>query len=265
MTPPIVILSPHFDDAVLSCWHVLSGPEEVRVVNVFAGVPPAGTPPGYWDRVGGRADPAGVVHERIEEDRRALALAGREAANLGFLDLQYRLAPQPHGELVEALRAELPADATVYAPGALGPVPDDARSLIEEGQVHPDHLAVRAAALELRAHGFEVVLYADLPHATAGGLPDWVRGDGGTARQREVSERWRRLLEEAGLATDALAGTVRALRGDDFARKLAAVRAYASQVGLIEDMFNRPVDDPELLGYEVEWRLPAPSSSASAA
>jgi hypothetical protein len=34
-----VILSPHLDDAVLSCWHLLTGPGEVEVINVFAGVP----------------------------------------------------------------------------------------------------------------------------------------------------------------------------------------------------------------------------------
>src|SRR3954468_1605952 len=47
------ILSPHLDDAVLSCWHVLTGPGEVAVVNVFAGVPPAGAPVGWWDRLSG--------------------------------------------------------------------------------------------------------------------------------------------------------------------------------------------------------------------
>ncbi len=37
-----IILSPHFDDAVLSCWHLLAGAGAVLVVNVFAGEPPAG-------------------------------------------------------------------------------------------------------------------------------------------------------------------------------------------------------------------------------
>jgi hypothetical protein len=35
MGPDAVILSPHFDDAVLSCWHALASAGEVLVVNVF--------------------------------------------------------------------------------------------------------------------------------------------------------------------------------------------------------------------------------------
>src|SRR5436190_795304 len=47
------ILSPHPDDAVLSLWHVLAGPGEVAVVNVFAGRP-AGSELGWWDALGDR-------------------------------------------------------------------------------------------------------------------------------------------------------------------------------------------------------------------
>lgn len=46
MTCPIVIVSPHPDDAVLSCWHLLDDPGQVSVINVFAGVPPTAEPAG---------------------------------------------------------------------------------------------------------------------------------------------------------------------------------------------------------------------------
>ena len=91
-----VILSPHFDDAVLSCWHVLASAGEVLVVNVFAGEPPAGTL-GWWDELAGATDSAAAVRARIDEDRRALALAGRTAVNLPFLDSQYRQSDQARG------------------------------------------------------------------------------------------------------------------------------------------------------------------------
>src|SRR5947208_3206705 len=100
----IAILSPHLDDAVLSCWHLLAGPREVAVLNVFAGVPPAGEPAGWWDRLVGDpdADAATVVRARRAEDRAALALAGRAATNLGFLDRQYRPDPEPPAALAAA-------------------------------------------------------------------------------------------------------------------------------------------------------------------
>ena len=55
---PVVILSPHLDDAVLCCWHVLSGPADVRVINLFAGLPARGAAPGWWDR---RTEPRAMV------------------------------------------------------------------------------------------------------------------------------------------------------------------------------------------------------------
>ena len=55
MDPDTIILSPHFDDAVLSCWHLLASAGEVLVVNVFAGEPPAGTL-GWWDELAGASD-----------------------------------------------------------------------------------------------------------------------------------------------------------------------------------------------------------------
>src|SRR5271170_7121838 len=139
MRPDVVILSPHFDDAALSCWHVLAGPAEVLVVNVFAGEPPAGAL-GWWDRAAGASDSPAAVRVRVDEDRRALALAGRAAVNLPFLDSQYREGDQAAGEIVEALRGVPVAGARLYAPASLG-------------DHHRDHTAVRAAALALHAEG----------------------------------------------------------------------------------------------------------------
>src|SRR5271165_5063629 len=131
MGPDAVVLS-RFDDAVLSCWHLLASAGEVLVVNVFAGEPPAGAL-GWWDRLAGATDSAAVVRTRIEEDRQALALAGRTAVNLPFLDSQHRQPDQASGEIVEALREVLVAGARVYAPASLG-------------DHHRDHTAVRGAA-----------------------------------------------------------------------------------------------------------------------
>ena len=54
----LVLLSPHLDDAVLSCWHVLSSSADVVVLNVFTAIPPAGTQTPRWDRVTGSDDSA---------------------------------------------------------------------------------------------------------------------------------------------------------------------------------------------------------------
>jgi LmbE family N-acetylglucosaminyl deacetylase len=238
----IVILSPHLDDAVLSCWHLLTAPEEVGVVTVFAGVPSELTVPAWWDQYTGAADSGERVRERLEEDRRALELAGRTAVNLGFLDEQYRDDEQRVGPLTEQIEALLSPGVRIYAPAAFAN--------------HADHALVRAAALRLRDADFPVSLYADLPHATVHGWPAWVKG----------GRRWGKDLaaafwEHALAGTGILAPSVYALDGESHQRKLTAVRMYRTQLRGLEEFAGRSVTDREMLGYEVEW---ATSRSAQA-
>jgi LmbE family N-acetylglucosaminyl deacetylase len=214
MSPNTVILSPHFDDAVLSCWHVLARAGEVLVVNVFAGEPPAGTL-GWWDELAGASDSAAAVRARIEEDRQALALAGRAAVNLPFLDSQYRQSDQASGEIVQALRGVLIKDARIYAPASLG-------------DHHPDHTAVRAAALALHAEGADVALYADLPHATVFGWPRWVL-DGSSSEADPAGEGWATQLQETGVPVERMVAATHRLSPKEHAAKLEAVLTYSSQ------------------------------------
>jgi LmbE family N-acetylglucosaminyl deacetylase len=246
-----LILSPHFDDAVLSCWHLLDGVTEVGIVNVFGGVPAADAA-GWWDLAGGTRSSSGVVERRRGEDQAALALAGREAITLDFLDDQYRDGPQPIEPLVQGLRALLAGVSSLWAPAALASPPDGPDLVTAVRQSHPDHVVVRGAALMLHREGWPVRLYADLPHASARGLPGWVTGhpDGtGVA----VAERWRRCL--AGAGVDDADAEIHRLSGRALARKLEAVRRYSSQLAPIERGFGQPIDAPELLDYEVVWRL----------
>jgi LmbE family N-acetylglucosaminyl deacetylase len=231
MSSPAVILSPHLDDAVLSCWHLLDGAGDVRVITVFAGIPPAGSDPGWWDRANGHADSAQAVRARIDEDRAALALAGRCGVNLDFLDAQYRPAPGDPRLLATVLRERIPGGALVYAPVAIG------------RKVHPDHGALRTAALDLRASGYRTALYADLPHANRSAAAGW---------------------PEKAPRVDGLVAIQRRLDPRSFARKVAAVRRYRSQVASIERAFKRRIDDPALLGCEVVW-LPQPAGAGQKA
>ncbi len=237
-----VILSPHFDDAVLSCWHVLAGAGEVLVVNVFAGEPPAGAL-GWWDRLAGASDSATAVRTRVEEDREALALAGRTAVNLPFLDGQYRHGDQAPGEIVKALRGVLVPGTRIYAPASLG-------------DHHRDHTAVRAAALALRAEGANVALYADVPHATVDGWPRWVLNGGSSSDADPAAEQWAAELETTGIPVERMDATAHRLPAEYHADKLDAVLTYGSQIAPLQQAFGRSLKDPRLLGVEVDWRLP---------
>src|SRR3954454_669794 len=116
---PVVVLSPHLDDAVLGCWSVLTGPDDVLVVNVFDGVPPAGSVT-LWELITGCADSAEAMHERRREDAAALALAGRTAGGLGLRNQQSRETPPSAAPLAAALSPAAPAASAVYAPAGIG-------------------------------------------------------------------------------------------------------------------------------------------------
>ena len=231
----VVVLSPHLDDAVLSCWHVLTEPGEVTVINLFTGVPTGLDAPAWWDQYTGATDSAERVRERIKEDRRALALAGRTAVNLGFLDEQYRHEAQPLAALTEEIERLLAPGIRIYAPAAFAN--------------HADHALARAAALELRAAGFAVSLYADLPHATVHGWPVWVTGRSAPAAKDRGEAMW----DEVLAGTGAMAPAVHHLDVEDYARKLRALRMYATQLRALTQLAGHPLTDRATLGYEVAW------------
>src|SRR5205085_7412091 len=86
----IVVVSPHFDDAVQGAGYVLAGHPGATVVTVMAGRPPAYPDvPSEWDARGGFVAGDDVVALRREEDEAALAVLGAEHRWLGFSDHQY--------------------------------------------------------------------------------------------------------------------------------------------------------------------------------
>ena len=232
---PCLLLSPHLDDAVIDCWSRLAAPGEIRVVNVFAGVPRSGHV-AYFDRLAGATDSAVHVEERIADDREALGRAGRCPLNLDFLAKSYR-AGRPEasfGELDAALVANTPSAAMVYAPAALG-------------ESHPDHELVRDYALALAARGLPARLYADLPYCAVYGWPAWVTGSDPDPHL-DIEEYW----NGSGL-TPAGAEVVH-LDPEQGAAKLAAMRAYREFAMLDRGPVGQ-LSNPAIHRYEVFWSV----------
>ena len=230
MASGTVVLSPHFDDAVLSCWHVLSSERDVVVVNVFAEPPPPGTPLTRWDRLTGAFDPVERVHERIAEDAAALALVGRTAVALPFVERQYAGTLPPLEDVVTALTA-LDA-AEVFAPAGIGD--------------HSAHVLVRDAALQLDRR---LTFYADIPYATAFGWPAWVSG-GERAALLDVDADWEEALE--AMRADYRPRAIR-LSPEQQGRKVEAMRTYRTQFAALEAGGQRRLTHPDLIAWEVVW------------
>jgi LmbE family N-acetylglucosaminyl deacetylase len=162
--------------------------------------------------------------------------------HLGLLDAQYRHLPLSVNEVVRRISDKVRPDATLHAPGAF------------DG--HPDHLLVRDAALVLARAGWSVVLYADLPHASARGWPAWLSGER-SAAAAGIAEDWDRVLIEAGLCTQKLVRRVRPLDAPVRERKLQALAAYRTQRAALDRWAVVPLDDPRALAWEVAWEVPA--------
>jgi LmbE family N-acetylglucosaminyl deacetylase len=242
---PGIVLSPHPDDAVLSAWSALRRDGDVVVVNVFSGIPEAGIV-GRVDRMLGATDSAQHMRVRIDEDARALALAGRDRdrVNLGLLDGQYRETATSHTAIRDAIEQAAPAAAWICAPAGLGG--------------HDDHTAVRDVALEMaRDASLPLTLYADLPYAIEWGWPAWVTG--APPRPFLVPEaRWDRDLDGMSVSRDCLLPRVEALEATEATRKLEALETYRTQFSWLNAGPLDRLRNPEVLGYELHWDVRAP-------
>lgn len=222
-----IYLSPHLDDAALSCGGAIAaqvaGGRRVLVVTLCTGVPDPGGPFSDLARAFHRAwglGPAEVVAARLREDERAMAILGADHLWAGALDAIYRhpqaynsrealfAEPAPDDPLLADLRALLaglrgrvPA-ATIYAPLGVGS--------------HVDHLQTFAAALDCA--GDPLRFYEDLPYVARPGELE--------RRLAALSGNWRPVAPVCGV---------------DLALKLGSVAAYASQLAeLADSQLGRP-------------------------
>ena len=246
----VVLLSPHWDDAVFNCWSLLTSDANVSVVNVFGGVPPPG-PARRWDKICGAREAQARAHERIAEDAEALTHTGRQALNLALLDAEYRApdADPSLDELDEALADVIPAASAVYAPASLG--------------TNADHRLVRRYARAVHRHGIPARLYADLPYCTVHGWPHWVDGSD-LDPHRDVDVFWETFLADLPELPNLRSAEVVHLAPERAEAKLAAMRAYRTQFPALDGGVGR-LADPAVHSFEVFWSLDRSGLSTSSA
>jgi hypothetical protein len=245
---PELLLSPHLDDAVLDCWSLLASDRDLRVVNLFTGVPAAGRLTS-WDAITGARDSAERVRARLAEDALALERAGRSPVNLPFLDAQYRRPPPAPSleELDRALSSVVGTASRVHVPAGLGD--------------HPDHLLARRYGRALLRAGFPVSAYAELPYCVLHGWPAWVDGREADSH-RDVDAFWASFLK--GLPELPPLRSARVERLDDGAAsaKFAAMSCYETQLPCLDYGASGLLADPAIHRFEVSWELVRPAWGA---
>jgi len=229
MTPlgevPVLVVSPHYDDAVMSAFALLDG--RTTVMNVFTGRPaPAVT--SDWDTGAGFADSTDAMTARSIEDDRAFDGLGTTRIEVGLLDNQYATLASGAGRTADdaaTLTARV-ADwlasndggAVAVPAGAGGPLTRLHRlryhlhslrfGLRGGGPAHPDHVWVTDHLAATLDPGVDVVLYEDLPYA-------WVK---------PADDRVATVAARTGRRATPFVVPV------DVGRKAVAVERYASQL-----------------------------------
>ncbi|SAL88502.1 LmbE family protein [Caballeronia arvi] len=100
---PLLVISPHLDDAVFSCGAAVAAAPDSIVCTVFAGVPHDALVTD-WDTQCGFANAHQAMRARHAEDSAALDALGARPIHLGFLDSQYADdSPATRDEITTAL------------------------------------------------------------------------------------------------------------------------------------------------------------------
>jgi LmbE family N-acetylglucosaminyl deacetylase len=204
---PIVVVSPHSDDGVLSLgasmarWARAGRP--VELLTVLALDPDSRAPTGGWDRRAGFATEGEAARARREEDHAACAVLGVAPSWLPFGSVDY----ERHGnddEIWEAISGRaLRADA-VLVPGS--PL------------THPDH-AWLSSLLAERIAPESMGLYAEQPYSVRDGNAPFARVEVAT---RDRLAKWRAI--RAYRSQLPLLGMHRSLRRGPLRLALAAER-----------------------------------------
>lgn len=197
-------VSPHLDDAVLSCGLLLAGNPGSRVTTVFASGPARVDPLTEWDRASRLfRDGDDVMSARRSEEARAAAVLGVLSQPLEFWDAQYRFDERfgyrgPTGQdLLDAVERELARVA------AADPV--DAW-LIPLGLGHDDHrISAQAAMAVAMKSGVDVYVYQELPYALESAVEVGEQlGALGSMGLRCVADSSLRWCEERSLKREAV-------------------------------------------------------------
>lgn len=216
---PLMVVSPHYDDAVFSCGHLLAGAAGSTVVTVCTAFPEDDNILTDWDSRCGFSSAGEAMRARREENRDALGILKAEAVDLAFLDDQYRRAPRTSADLLgDTLLATIAEfqPASIFAP---------------LGLFHADHLLVSDVLMTM-GHNLPAIrwfAYEEIPYC----------------KQTELVQRRLTELAERGIHAEPYPLHAPA------SPKAAAVEAYRSQIR----GFGRGDGQPILQQPERYWRL----------
>ncbi|MFZ2488278.1 MAG: PIG-L family deacetylase [Anaerolineae bacterium] len=251
-----IVLSPHYDDAALSCGGALAqlrdAGEPTLVATIFGGKPDYADLSPFAQTIHARPlAEADLIEQRRKEEARALRVLGAPGVAADFLDAIYRRDPadgrwlydseaalfgavdaadEPLVEEIARWVAALshPAACILIVPLAIGE--------------HVDHQVVQRAALLLEQFGYSLHYFEDYPYIAR-------RPEGLEERLTWLAQSDRRQPEHVILPPAVLQ------------RKADAVMAYTSQLEMLfpgdGDLRGRVLEALEAQAYATGEQIPA--------
>lgn len=216
---PLLIISPHLDDAVLSCAQLINSHPGSTILTILAGHVP-GAHSGWSAQTTGLSIAKEANLKRRQEDLAASFLLGARTVWEDIAAQEYGPSDEPHQRIIAIERAISTAVSAADSPETV---------VVPLGLTHPDHILVGdAALLGVLASRSYAYLYMDMPYGQA----------------RPLHTRGR--LRHIGRQFDV--GPRVSFAGDQ-QKKAESVAEYSSQVGALRKGFGRRfarvLTDPE--------------------
>jgi LmbE family N-acetylglucosaminyl deacetylase len=223
----VIVISPHFDDAVLSAWTYLQS-KEVSILTICAGVPSAEVCVSSADLNCGFTSGREAALERIHEDVRVCNGLGIVPIHLDELDYPYS-GDKDKTKLGKKLSPHIYPDNTIFVPLGIGR--------------HPDHVATRDSVIQMykNNNSFQLFFYADFPYAS---MPRYKRDKyNWLAIEKEIRSQGIQLCKFQKVS----------LEQEWIEKKIEYLKKYKSQIRMLQVNYPDLLNVPGILKNEYFW------------
>lgn len=230
----LVIISPHFDDAIFSVGGKLSQiARPVKTITICGGMPSDPTALSSWDKRCGFLSGIEASTKRKIEDSKACQKIKADSTHLFFTDFPYS-GTKSSSMISKELEKNISDAQEIWAPLGIGN--------------HADHIASRNAALELASKkSIPIALYADAPYASAQG---WNTPD----PQREKAFQWEHHLKDVNDKGFILSvPKIEILDQNIMLKKLTLIFCFESQLPSLRKHYLNITEITGELSIEILW------------
>lgn len=243
-----LILSPHFDDGVLSLGGLIAKQKNQILVTTFFTKRPTVVEHTNWDKISGFSNSDEAMFARIKENEEALIPLGAEIKNYDYPDFQYRsknedieIKKEISKNISDIIDTYLNREIFIYGPATFG------------SQItHPDHQIVHDALMDVwkktKKTNVHFAIYEDFPYVENFALSN--QGDLNTyLEQKEGVKFSESLIELNKVELSEKINTI-----DKYKSQVKAFMSFGENLGMLDKQFFQKrckILSPLMYGCEV--------------